>query len=399
MDTQLRQPHILVINCGSSTVKLALYAIDDLSDAVEEGQIEGVGTNHAQLKVDTEDKPLPFMGHDHPAAAMALMGWLERRLAPGALAGVGHRIVHGMQHTQPQCVTPELMEDLKTISAYDPEHLPTEISWIEAFQKQYPQVPQVACFDTAFHDTMPRVAKQLPLPRRYYDKGIRRYGFHGLSYAYLMQQLARASGEDIARGRIVIAHLGNGASLAAVREGQSVDTSMAFTPTAGIPMSTRTGDLDPGVAWYLLQIEQMDPAQFSALVNRESGLLGLSETSGDMRELLKRRQEDSRAEEAIEFFCYQVRKYIGALAAALGGIDTLIFSGGIGEHMPEVRRRICLGLEFLGIAIDEGRNQENEPVISRAGKVTVRVMATNEQVMIARMTSEVLEQATLNVKT
>lgn len=371
----------------------------DTTGAVVAGQIEGIGTNQAQLILDKADKPLPLMGHDHQAAAMALMGWLEQQLAPGLLAGVGHRIVHGMQHIQPQPITPDLLEDLRAISVYDPEHLPTEIAWIEAFQKQYPDVPQVACFDTAFHDTMPQVAKQLPLPRKYYDKGIRRYGFHGLSYAYLLKELGHIAGEDVVRGRIVIAHLGNGASLAAVRNGQSIDTSMAFTPTAGIPMSTRSGDLDPGVAWYLLQVEQMSPAQFNELVNRKSGLLGLSETTGDMRELLKRRQDDPRAEEAIEFFCYQVKKYIGSLAAVLGGIDTLIFSGGIGEHIPQVRGRICQGLEFLGIVLDEGCNQDNDPVISaNEGSVTVRVMATDEEVMIAQMTAEVLEQVTSNIK-
>ena len=399
MSTPGQQTHLLTINCGSSTVKFALYLLHDLTAAVVAGQLEGIGTNQAQLILDKNDKPLPFIGYDHQAAALALIGWLGQQLAPASLAGIGHRIVHGMQHTQSQSITPELLEDLKSMSAYDPEHLPTEITWIEVFQDQYPDVLQVACFDTAFHNTMPLVAKQLSLPRRYYDKGIRRYGFHGLSYAYLLRELEHITGEEVARSRIIIAHLGNGASLAAVRDGHSIDTSMAFTPAAGIPMSTRTGDLDPGVAWYLMKMEQMSAAQFSELVNRKAGLLGLSETTGDMRELLKLRAKDSRAEEAIEFFCYHVKKYVGALAAVLGGLDTLIFSGGIGEHVPEVRRRVCRDLGFLGIWLDEERNQNNDPVISQdTGTVTVRVMATNEQAMIGRMTAEILEKEALNVK-
>jgi len=371
----------------------------DLVDAVVEGQIEGVGTRDGRLKLKVFDEPLPLQCEDHGSAACALMEWLKTHHDPGALAGIGHRIVHGMQHTQPQCITPELLESLKAISAYDPEHLPIEIAWIETLQQQYPDVLQVACFDTGFHETMPNVAKRLSIPRAYYDKGIRRYGFHGLSYAYLLRELARTAGEDAAHGRIIMAHLGNGASLVAIRGGQSIDTTMAFTPAAGIPMSTRAGDLDPGVVWYLLQIEQMDAAQFSELVNRKSGLAGISETTGNMRELLKICKEDHRAEEAIELFCYHVKKQIGALAAALGGLDALVFSGGIGEHIPEIRERVCRDLEFLGVILDEDRNRAGDPVISRrASKVGVHVIATNEQVMIARMTARVLEEATSNAK-
>jgi acetate kinase len=242
----------------------------------------------------------------------------------------------------------------------------------------------VACFDTAFHHDLPRVARLLPIPRRYEAQGVRRYGFHGLSYAFLMGELARLGGREAAQGRIILAHLGNGASLAAVRGGQPVDTSMSFTPTAGIPMSTRSGDLDPGLLWYLARTEKMGARQFNEMANFHSGLLGISETSSDMRDLLQREIEDVRAAEAVALFCYQVKKWIGAFAAALGGLDTLIFAGGIGENAPPVRQRICDGLGFLGIQLSPARNAENAPLISSdAGPVAVRVIRTDEELMIA----------------
>jgi acetate kinase len=233
---------------------------------------------------------------------------------------------------------------------------------------------------------MPRVAKLLPIPRRFDKMGIQRYGFHGLSYTYLLEELAHTAGKKAARGRVILAHLGNGASMAAVRDGKSIDTSMGFTPTGGLPMSTRTGDLDPGVAWFLMKTENLTPRQFNILVNQESGLLGVSETSPDMRDLLEQQAGDVRAAEAVELFCYQARKWVGAFSAALGGLDTLVFSGGIGENAGEVRARICAGLEFLGIELDEAKNAENAEVISRpASKVTVRVIRTDEELMIARI--------------
>jgi acetate kinase len=232
---------------------------------------------------------------------------------------------------------------------------------------------------------MPRVAKVLPIPRCYEARGVQRYGFHGLSYAFLIEELGRVAGQEAAQGRVVLAHLGNGASLAAVHHGTSIDTTMGFTPTAGLPMSTRSGDLDPGVAAYLWRSEGMDPAQFYEMVTTRSGLLGVSETSPDLRDLLAREGSDVRAAEAVALFCYQARKWIGALAAALGGLDTLVFSGGIGENSPVIRERICEGLGFLGIALDAVRNTANAPVITCEGSpVTVRVIRTDEEVQIAR---------------
>ena len=293
-----------------------------------------------------------------------------------------------MHHTAPELVSQNLLDELHRISPFDPDHLPSEIELIETFRQRHPQLPQVACFDTAFHQTMPRVAKLLPIPRRFEAKGIQRYGFHGLSYSYLMEELARIGDASATTGRVILAHLGNGASLAAVRDGKSIDTSMGFTPTAGLVMGTRTGDLDPGVAPYLARTEQIDTKQFYDMVNHKSGLLGVSETSSDMRDLLSQEPHDVRAVEAVALFCYQAKKWIGSYAAALGGLDTLVFAGGIGENAPAVRKRICEGLEFLGLELDETRNAKTADVIStEASRITVRVICTDEELMIARSVS------------
>jgi acetate kinase len=285
-----------------------------------------------------------------------------------------------------------MVQELRQLSPFDPEHLPEEILLTEAFHRRFPDLPQVACFDTAFHHDLPRVARLLPIPRRYEAQGVRRYGFHGLSYAFLMGELARLAGSDAAQGRVILAHLGNGASLAAVRDGKPVDTSMSFTPTAGLPMSTRSGDLDPGLVWYLARTENMSAKQFNEMVNFQSGLLGVSETSSDMRDLLACETKDVRAAEAVAMFCYQIKKWIGAFAAVLGGLDTLVFAGGIGENAPPVRARICDGLGFLGIELEEKRNVACAEVISaETSRIPVRVIRTDEEWMIASMVRRVLD--------
>jgi len=302
-----------------------------------------------------------------------------------------------MKHTEPEIVTPDLLEELHRISPYDPDHLPREIELIEAFRQRHPKLPQLACFDTAFHQTMPRVAKLLPIPRRFDAKGVQRYGFHGLSYAYLVEELARLGDPAAAKGNVILAHLGNGASLAAVRDGKSMDTSMGFTPTAGLVMSTRSGDLDPGLAPYLARTERMTTQQFYEMVNHKSGLLGISETSSDMRDLCAIEATDVRAAEAVALFCYQAKKWIGSFAAALGGLDTLVFAGGIGENAPPVRARICEGLNFLGVEIDGQANSTNAPVIStNSSRVRVRVIHTDEELMIARSVRRLLGPGAVN---
>ncbi|MDL1897599.1 acetate/propionate family kinase, partial [Anaerolineae bacterium CFX7] len=296
-------------------------------------------------------------------------------------------IVHGgPRFAEPERVTAALLDELEKISPYAPEHLPIELSLIRALAAYDPAVPQIVCFDTAFHRTLPRVAQILPIPRRYFARGVMRYGFHGLSYQYLMSELERVAGQAAARGRVILAHLGNGASMAAVRDGKSVDTSMAFTPTAGLVMSTRSGDLDPGLVEYLARNEAVSAQEFYQIVHAESGLRGISETSSDMRDLLARENADERAADATALFCRQAKKFIGAYAAVLGGVETLVFAGGIGEKSAIIRQRICEGLEFLGIEIDDARNEAHAPIISTHGaRVTVRVIRTDEELEIARL--------------
>jgi acetate kinase len=262
--------------------------------------------------------------------------------------------------------------------------MPRELELIEWLRRRRPELRQVVCFDTAFHRSMPRVATLLPIPRRYAARGVQRYGFHGLSYQYLMQELARIGDPAAAQGRVILAHLGSGASLAAVQNGLCIDTSMGFTPAAGLVMGTRSGDLDPGLMSYLALTESMTAERFQVMVNHESGLLGISESSADVRDLLGREASDPRAAEALALFCYQAKKWIGSFAAALGGLDVLVFAGGVGENSGVVRRRICEGLNHLGIEIDESANERNAQRISpETGAVRVRVIPTDEESVIA----------------
>jgi acetate kinase len=387
-------PCVLTINGGSSSIRFAVYQAGATLRRLVDGKIDRVGSTGTSLTVNdgagTRQPPRRLAAGDHCAAVGVLLDWLEAQPVFASIKGVGHRVVHGMRHSEPERITRTLLAELRRITPYVPDHLPREIALIEAFRKRHPRMPQVACFDTAFHRSMPRVAKRLPIPRRYAAKGIERYGFHGLSYTYLMEELARLD-PRAAKGRVILAHLGNGASLAAVRHGKSVDTSMGFTPTAGLVMSTRSGDLDPGLMYYLARTERMTARTFQQMVNHESGLLGVSGTSADLRDLLARERRDARAADAVTLFCYQARKWIGSFAAALGGVDTLAFAGGIGEHAPVVRARICDDLGFLGIGLTKTRNAKNAPLISPDGaRVTVRIIRTDEELMIARSVIRVL---------
>ena len=387
---KLPHPRVLALNGGSSSIKFALFEAGDPMRQILNGGIDRIGTPEATLRVNGLSKADRFSrlvkATDHTTAIGELMGAIKERSGGGNLTAVGHRVVQGgPKFCEPQRITPAMLAELRGLCAFDPEHLPEEILLIEAIERRFPGLPQVAAFDTAFHHDLPRVAQMLPLPRRYEAKGVRRYGFHGLSYAFLMEELERVTGRDTARGRVILAHLGNGASLSAVSEGKAVDTSMSFTPTSGLPMSTRSGDLDPGLSWYLLRTEGLDAKGFNAMTNFQSGLLGVSETSSDMRDLLDREKKDVRAAEAVAMFCYQVKKWIGGFTAALGGLDTLIFAGGIGENAPQIRSRVCAGLEFLGLELDDARNAKPAGVISTdASRVTVRVIQTDEELMIAR---------------
>ena len=390
--------NILTINAGSSSIRFAIYQSGPELTQVLCGSIENIGfKNVSHSFSDTanlQQEHITVAITDIYEAANYLIDWLELQQDFRLVTAIGHRLVHGMEHTEAEEINIALLDELKQIQIYDPEHLPGEIKLIETFLKRHPDLIQVACFDTAFHSNMPKIAKLLSIPRKYFERGIHRYGFHGLSYAYLMQALTAVAGATVANGKIILAHLGSGASLAAVKHGTCQDTSMGFTPAGGLIMSTRAGDLDPGVAWYLMQVEKLTAQQFNTLINHESGLLGISGTTADMKELIKIKDADAHAAEAFELFCYQTKKYVGAYAAVLEGLDTLIFSGGIGEHSPEVRSDVCDGLGFLGIELDEIKNMNNEAVISSAeSKVIVRVIKTNEELMIAKLVFNVLVQS------
>jgi acetate kinase len=388
--------HVLTINGGSSSIKFALFETEGGLRRIVKGSIERIGLPQSMFKVEALESAdsisRPVAAPTHAVAVTELMNWIEARGAREPLSAVAHRVVHGgPRYSAPQRITAAMIAELHRLSPFDPEHLPEELLLTEAFQRRFPHLPQFACFDTDFHHQLPRVAQMLPIPRRYQAQGLRRYGFHGLSYAFLMERLAQLAGEQAAQGRIILAHLGNGASLAAVLAGKSIDTSMGFTPASGVPMSTRSGDVDPGLMGYLSRSEGLTPEGFNRLVNFESGLLGVSETSSDMRDLLEHASQDVRAAEAIALFCYQIKKCIGAYSAALAGLDTLVFAGGIGEQASPVRAQICQGLEYLGVELDPVRNAGHEPVISAAtSRVVVRVIPTDEEQMMATLVCRTL---------
>lgn len=401
----IRRPYVLTINAGSSSIKFALYTVSNNQKpaAVFSGAVSSIGWPSAQLlvtEVATGKKTeKPIHASDCIAAVKVVMAWLNEHVPAEELLAIGHRIVHGGPYYQDtQLMTENTIATLQKVIKFDPIHMPDELALVAAFTKEYPGVAQVACFDTSFHKDLPRAAQLLPIPRKYDAKGIRRYGFHGLSCAYIIDELEAVAGPEAANGRVVIAHLGNGVSLTAVKNRQSIDTTMALTPAAGVPMSTRSGDLDPGVVRYLADTEGQTAADFDTMVTTQSGLLGMSETTADMKLLLEQEEKDERAKEAVAVFCYGIKKSIGAFAAALGGIDTLVFTGGMGENAPKIRARVCEGLEFLGVSVDPVKNGRMAEVISpEEGGVTVRVMPTDESLTIARQTQQLMERGNYEV--
>ncbi|MGI8476137.1 MAG: acetate/propionate family kinase, partial [Thermomicrobiales bacterium] len=378
---------------GSSSVKAAVYAVQPgAEDPARQCsvQVERIGAGQGQCTVALPDRaPDVQSGRfaDYAGALEWLVAEVERRGLLSGIAAAGHRVVHGgTRHATPELVSDAMLADLREWFAVDPDHLPQAVAAIGFLADRFPDLRQVACFDTHFHETMPAVAKLLPLPRRFSDEGVRRFGFHGLSYESIMAQLARI-GPAAARGRVVIAHLGSGASMVTVENGRSVDTSMGFTPTGGLMMGTRPGDLDPGLLLYLLQVRGLSPNEINRLLNKESGLLGVSGTSQDLRDLLAAEEADGGARSAVALFYHIAKKHLAGLAAILGGVDTLIFTGGAGERSAPVRSRICAGLDFIGISIDPERNDAHDAVISTTdGSVTVRVMRTDEEMTVARHT-------------
>ena len=390
------EQHLLCINGGSSSIRFALFSMDQSLTKKLHGKIEHIGSTHSKIVFNNPSKSSKIeqsiLASDHQSSTNFLINWLEEQVDFNSIRAVGHRIVHGMQHTQSEIVTPELLDELHQYCFFDSDHLPREIELIETFIHRHPKLTQVACFDTTFHHEMPKIAKLLSIPRHYYSRGIYRYGFHGLSYSFLVEELSRIGDLAANKGKVILAHLGSEASMAAVLKGKSIETTMGFSPNSGMMMSTRSGDLDPNLFSYLAQTEHMCLKRFQEMITHDSGLRGLSQNSSDMRQLIEQQKTDEHAEEAISLFCYQAKKSIGALTAALEGVDTVVFSGGIGENCPLIRSKICRGLEFLGIEVNEALNDKNASVIStRTSEVIIRVIPTDEEQMIARSVSRVIE--------
>lgn len=390
---------VLTMNRGSATLKSTLYEIGARNEVLASISVTYSSMASARLKItaatgatllDTSVK-----GTNSNAALETIFAWLDKHQYLSGLKAAGHRLVHGgARYTEPQRITPKFLLALKKLVPLDPDHLPAAIKGIQFVARKFPKLVQVACFDTAFHSSLPTVAKMYALPRRFYDNSVRRYGFHGLSFEYIVGELRKLDAK-LATAHVIVAHLGNGASIVALRNGKSMDTSMGFTPLEGLVMGTRSGDVDPGLLLFLLTEKKMSAKAAGALLNKQSGLLGVSGNTGDMRELLEKAKQDPHASEAIDLFCYRAKKYIGAYAAALGGLDALVFTGGIGERAPAIRERICSGLDFLGIHLDAAQNATNAPVISSTDScVNVRVIQTNEDLMIVQHVITVLGEKT-----
>jgi acetate kinase len=389
---------VLTINGGSSTLKFELFDAADKEHSLARGIVDRIGGHGSvELTGENDERTVQLAAvADHDEAALRVIRLLNSSGLLDGIGAVGHRVVHGgMRFSGPALLDDEVLKEIEAFEELAPLHNGPALAAIRAVRKTLgPEMQHVACFDTVFHRNMPRVAQLFALPRRLAEEGVLRYGFHGLSYEYVMEELRRLDSEATA-GRVTVAHLGNGASMAAVKEGVGVDTTMGFTPAGGFIMGTRTGDLDPGVLLHLLRWKEMTPNALNDLVNRRAGLLGVSGTSADMRDLLSHEASDPRAAEAVELFCYGAKKFLGALAAALAGLDTLVFTGGIGEHAAPVRWCICEGLEFLGIKLDASRNVEHAPIVSPDDtQVTVRVIPTDENLMIARHTRRLVRPGT-----
>jgi acetate kinase len=405
----MKSLQFLTLNAGSSSIKFSAYEVGDPLHENEllrksqplhktlSGKIVRIGLPESVLTYSDNDTASPAScaveAGNLTQAADFLAGWLEKHIDIKHLGAIGHRVVQGLDHAHATLIDEPLLQELRGTLANDPDHLPAELALIDLFRERHPGIPQVACFDTAFYAHLPRMAKILAIPRHFEKTGIRRYGFHGLSYTSLLEQLMGVADPIAVMGRCILAHLGNGASITATRDQQPIDTSMGFTPAGGLPMSTRSGDLDPGVISYLLQQRGLSLSEFDNLINHQSGLIGISETSSDMEDLLKKESTDERAAEAVAFFCYQVKKWIGSYTAILGGVDVLAFTGGIGEKAARIRSRICMGLGYLGIELDEERNQRNKLLISAdSSRVPVYCIPADEESIIARQTANAIIQ-------
>ena len=402
---------LLVLNAGSSSIKFSVFAVsagddslanDPLADdplaLVCRGGLESLGEADPQFKavdqtgrVLIETRPKPRTGrYDHQAALEDLLAWLRDSAELPDVVAVGHRVVHGSDdYSDPQRITPEILARLESFVPLAPLHQPHNLAGIRALLQSRPDLPQVACFDTAFHHGQAELVKRYALPSVYWDEGVRRYGFHGLSYEYIAGALAAAAG-TAATGRVVVAHLGNGASMCAMHDGRSIASTMGFTAVEGLPMGTRSGSLDPGVLLYLMEQHGLDARALTELLYKQSGLLALSGLSNDMRDLLA--STSPQAQGAVDYFCYRIARELGSLAAALGGLDALVFTGGIGEHAAPVRAQVCARSAWLGVQLDEAANASHARQISQPGSaITVWVLPTNEEWVIARHTRRLMQ--------
>ena len=387
---------VLVLNSGSSSIKFGLYDGDDPAlPLLGHGEIEGINGNTRLRAFDRNGDPVvdKILGNalSHGQAMAALVEWGAQREVARDIAAVGHRVVHGgMFFDAPVRVNAAVLAELEKLDPLAPLHQPHNLAGVATLSSLRPDMPQVACFDTVFHRTLPELARRFALPQKYHDAGVRRYGFHGLSYQYIAEKLPEVVGPTLAAGRVVVAHLGNGASMCALRNGQSIDTTMGFTALDGLPMGTRCGNLDPGVLLYLQDVCAMSSTEVAELLYHQSGLLGVSGISNDMRTLLASTEEGART--AVELYTYRINRELGALTATLGGLDALVFTGGIGEHAAPIRAQVCALAEWAGIAIDAAANEQHQACISSGDSATsVLVIPTNEEWMIARQTCRVLE--------
>jgi acetate kinase len=385
---------VLSLNTGSSSLKFACYGPGEA--LLYQGAISRIGLASGKFSIQDRNKTVLASNNDaYPSidhACEAMFTWIGQQSGDWQPMVIGHRIVHGGPHfTKPQLITTYVITAIEGLAAYAPEHIPPALTSIRYATARYPDLPHVACFDTAFHRTMPNVAKRLPLPSKYTTHGLEKYGFHGLSYEYLVSTLIAEDAARVQCSKIIFAHLGHGASIAAVKNGQCIDTTMGFSPTGGFPMSTRTGDLDPEVVLYLLDHEHVPMTDMKNVLNKKSGLLAISEFSDDMKDLLNKEDSDEKCNFAVEYFIYHVSKHISALVCALGGVDILVFSAGIGEKSDVVRQRICERLSIFGVELNDSRNASHDNIISSdTSKVEVRVIPTNEELVIARQSAAVI---------
>ncbi len=390
----------LVINAGSSSLKVALYG-GEHSEPIISVSIEDIGSPEAHLVPESQygtDQTITIDASTHEEAAIQAKQWIESQIPQLLLIrAVGYRIVHGGDRLkEPTVLNPEVIGYLESLTPLAPNHMPATLQCIQVFERIYDDAVHIGCFDTAFFAGVPELAHTLPLPRSFREKGMRRYGFHGLSYEYLLNSFREHEGEAAARGRLIFLHLGSGASISALAGGQPVDMSMGFTPVSGIMMSTRTGDIEPGVLIYMQQQLGLKPDEVFDIVAKQSGLLGISGQTGDMYTLLQSQHEDSAAALAIELFCYTIKKTIGAYTAVLGGVDSIVFTGGIGERSAEIRSRILSGLEFLGIRLDDARNKASGRCISSGDSQTgVHVIPAREDRTILTQMHDVLRKGGL----